>query len=95
MLDWLDDHVDLPDIPVPDFVQRLLDDDAYRPATTAREPGEETAARPTATPFTREPKVVSPGAQAYSSAAEYLAYLAVAESNLSVADLRRIQTDNR
>ena len=100
VIDWMDDQVDLPALPVPDCVQRLLDEEDDRPATTAtrttaREPGTETAARPIVTPFAREPEVVSSGAQACTSSAECLAYLAVVESNLSVVDLRRIRTDNR
>jgi hypothetical protein len=35
VIDWLDHHVDLPELPVPNFVQRLLDDDDDKPATTA------------------------------------------------------------
>ena len=100
MIDWLDDQVDLPALPVPDFVQRLLDEEDDRPATTAtrttaREPGTETTAQLIVTPFAREPEVVSSGAQACTSSAKCLAYLAVVESNLSVAGLRRIQADNR
>jgi hypothetical protein len=90
VIGWLDDHVDLPALPVPDFVQRLLDDDDYVPTTTATR-----TVQSTATPSAREPEVVTTGTRAYTSSAECLAYLAIVESNPTSADLLQIAADQR